>query len=580
MLVCSAILLAAVIIGQLFDQNGFDDANIVSLFILAVVLCCLSSKRTIMCVITSLIAIFLFDYMFVAPRGHLYTYNSGYLVTFGVTFATAVIIGILTQNLKTSSYMSAQSSFRTKILFDTNRNLQKNTDAEDIIATTLKQISHMTGRNTAFLKYEKPVSPGGGSVSTQAVYNLYNTTRLVEQALAEEYETALWSIENCRLAGASTEHGKSCQFLYIPCFSSTRKDGVVAIELHSEVLDALESSVARAIVSEGSLALENIELSKAIKDAEMKTRSEKIRADLLRAISHDLRTPLTIISGSVGNLRESAGDLSDEEKLRIYDDIHENTVWLTNLVENLLTASHFENGSVQIHPQIELISDVIEEVLARPIHKSSNRSILIDSEDDYLMARMDGQMIARLLHNLITNAMENTEGDVPISIHTFQEDGWAVIEVIDEGQGISDELKPQIFDMFYIGNRKIVDSRKSMGLGLFLCSNIAKAHGGSLDLKDNVPHGCIFTLKLPLVALEEDLGDTQSLSAEPSGEIAENTLSSDEREIHTYEQPLTHDPIEIGEITRPVSVLPQALKKADEYDIPYLAAAADEPLES
>lgn len=496
--ICAMILTASAIIGTLFDEYGLDDANIVSLFILAVVLCCMASKRAIMCVICSLIAIFIFDYMFVAPRGALITYNTGYMVTFFTTFVTALIIGTLTQSLKASSASSAQSSFRTQKLFDTSRLLQKAADPEDVIAVTIRQIAEMTERNTAFLKYED------GKIVFRTIYNQYNSSKMMEESLNQETETALWAIENKKIAGASTLHYRDSRFLYIPCYTSTSLDGVVAVELKKDVLDSLESTVARAIVSEGSLALENMELARAVKSAEIKAQSEEIRADLLRAISHDLRTPLTVINGNIGNLKESNSSLSEEERDSVYDAIYENSVWLTNLVENLLTASHFENGTIQVHPEIEMISDIIEDVLLRPIHQSSNRNIEVDIEDDLLMARMDAQMIARVIHNLLTNAMENTDPDTRILVHCFQDQDEAVIEVCDEGKGIEDSMKPQIFDMFYIGNRKVIDSRKSMGLGLFLCSKIAKAHGGTLSLSDNVPHGCRFALRLPLVSLPEN----------------------------------------------------------------------------
>lgn len=237
-------------------------------------------------------------------------------------------------------------------------------------------------------------------------------------------------------------------------------------------------------------------------------------------MSHDIRTPLTVISGSIGNLRSGSEGLSEAEKQQAYDEIYENSIWLTNLVENLLTASHFENGSIEINAQVEMIADIIEDALQKPIHGLNDRLIEVDIQDEYLMARMDPQMISRLLQNLVTNAVENTKKDVRIGVTCYQENEDAVIEVFDEGGGIDDSMKSQVFDMFYIGNRKIIDSRKSMGLGLFLCSNIAKAHDGSLELADNVPHGCRFILRLPSVSIDQNL--TQDLDECKEGEASQD----------------------------------------------------------
>ena len=500
-LVCASILTISVLIGRIFDQSGYDDANIVSLFILAVVLCCWLSRKVYMCIICSVTAILLFDYMFVAPRGQLITYNPAYLMTFATTFISAIILGTLTQRLKTGEAMAAQSSYRTKVLFDAHKQLQKWDSPEKIIETTIEQVANVTGCSTAFLKYDD------GKITDLIPFNLYRGQPINSEKLLSEKETALAACRDRTLKGASTLKDHESSFLYFPCYTAKMTEGAVAVDLQGQVLDNLVSSVTAAIVSEGALALENARLLSKLHEADLNAHSAAIRTNLLRAMSHDIRTPLTVISGSADNLRSGSESLSESEKQQAYDEIYENSIWLTNLVENLLTASHFENGTIEIHPQVEMIADIIEDVLQRPIHGSKGRPIEVDIQDEYLMAKMDPQMISRLLHNLVTNAVENTNDDVRIGVTCYQDNEDAVIEVFDEGSGIDDSMKSQVFDMFYIGNRKIVDSRKSMGLGLFLCRNIANAHDGSLQLLDNEPHGCRFVLRLPLVTIDQNLTD-------------------------------------------------------------------------
>lgn len=513
-IVCAAILTISVLIGRFFDQSGYDDANIVSLFILAVVLCCWLSRKVYMCIICSVVAILLFDYMFVAPRGQFIAYNPAYMMTFATTFISAIILGTLTQRLKTSEAMSAQSSYRTQVLFDAHKQLQKGDSPEQIIHTTIEQVANVTGCNTAFLKYDQ------GKIADIIPYNLYRSRSINSEKLIKEMDTALASCKDRVLKGASTLKDHKSAFLYFPCYTAKLTEGAVAVELNGQVLDNLVSSVAAAIVSEGALALENTRLLKKLHEADLNAQSEEIRTNLLRAMSHDIRTPLTVISGSIGNLRSGSEGLSEAEKQQAYDEIYENSIWLTNLVENLLTASHFENGSIEINAQVEMIADIIEDALQKPIHGLNDRLIEVDIQDEYLMARMDPQMISRLLQNLVTNAVENTKKDVRIGVTCYQENEDAVIEVFDEGGGIDDSMKSQVFDMFYIGNRKIIDSRKSMGLGLFLCSNIAKAHDGSLELADNVPHGCRFILRLPSVSIDQNL--TQDLDECKEGEASQD----------------------------------------------------------
>ena len=123
--------------------------------------------------------------------------------------------------------------------------------------------------------------------------------------------------------------------------------------------------------------------------------------------------------------------------------------------------------------------------------------ITVNHQDDLLLAKMDEKLIVQVIINLVDNAIKYTPRGSEIRISTFRKDNWAVISVSDDGPGISDENKKQIFDMFYTGSNRVADSRRSLGLGLSLCKSIINAHGGSISVSDNVPHGTVFTFTLP-----------------------------------------------------------------------------------
>ena len=123
--------------------------------------------------------------------------------------------------------------------------------------------------------------------------------------------------------------------------------------------------------------------------------------------------------------------------------------------------------------------------------------ITVNHQDDLLLAKMDAKLIVQVIINLVDNAIKYTPRGSEIRISTFRKDNWAVISVSDDGPGISDENKKQIFDMFYTGSNRVADSRRSLGLGLSLCKSIINAHGGSISVSDNVPHGTVFTFTLP-----------------------------------------------------------------------------------
>ena len=247
----------------------------------------------------------------------------------------------------------------------------------------------------------------------------------------------------------------------------------------------------------GTLAVRVKEHGKKAAEAEMLAQKEQLRANLLRSISHDLRTPLTSISGNASNLLSNAFSFDENEKRQIYSDIYDDTMWLINLVENLLSVSRMEDGRMNLHMQTELMDEIITEALQHIDKRSSEHVIKVMYQDDFLLAKMDGRLIMQVIINLVDNAIKYTSKGTEITIHTKRENEWIVVKVMDTGEGIPDYEKERIFEMFYTGEHTIADGRRSIGLGLFLCKSIIEAHGGQLSVCDNTPHGSIFSFSLP-----------------------------------------------------------------------------------
>ena len=130
--------------------------------------------------------------------------------------------------------------------------------------------------------------------------------------------------------------------------------------------------------------------------------------------------------------------------------------------------------------------------------KRGRHDIEVYCEDELLLAKMDAKLIVQVIINLVENAIKYTSCDTLIRITAKKEGKNVAVSVIDNGPGIPEEMKPRVFDMFYTGENKIVDSRRSLGLGLALCRSIISAHGGEITLVDNHPQGCKFTFTLPL----------------------------------------------------------------------------------
>ncbi|MBR2046157.1 MAG: DUF4118 domain-containing protein [Agathobacter sp.] len=247
----------------------------------------------------------------------------------------------------------------------------------------------------------------------------------------------------------------------------------------------------------GTLAVRVKEHGKKAAEAELLAQKEQLRANLLRSISHDLRTPLTSISGNASNLLSNSSSFDELTKKQIYSDIYDDSIWLINLVENLLSVSRMEDGKMILHLQAELMDEIITEALRHIDKRSSLHHIKVFHEDDMLLAKMDGRLIVQVIINLVDNAIKYTPEGTEISIYVKKEKEWIIVEVSDTGEGIPDEEKERVFEMFYTGGNPIADSRRSIGLGLFLCKSIIEAHGGEMKLYNNLPHGSVFCFSLP-----------------------------------------------------------------------------------
>ena len=190
----------------------------------------------------------------------------------------------------------------------------------------------------------------------------------------------------------------------------------------------------------------------------MLAQNEQLRANLLRAISHDLRTPLTSISGNAGNLLSMGSDLDEETKKRLYTDIYEDSMWLINIVENLLSITRLVGGQLNLNITEDLIEDVITEALQHVNKKSREHQITVEYEDEFMLAKMDPRLIVQVIINLVNNAVEYTPQGSHIQISVKKQKDQAVISIADDGNGISDEAKKKVFDMFYSGENKVADS--------------------------------------------------------------------------------------------------------------------------
>ncbi|MGN0477893.1 MAG: sensor histidine kinase, partial [Hominenteromicrobium sp.] len=212
--------------------------------------------------------------------------------------------------------------------------------------------------------------------------------------------------------------------------------------------------------------------------------------------------PLTSISGNASNLLYNYEKMDDGSRTQMFTDIYDDSMWLINLVENLLAVTRIEQGRVDLNQSAELMDEVVAEALRHVNRESRAHTIAVSSTEEFILAQIDAKLIVQVMINLVDNAIKYTPAGSKIEIHTEKRDKWVVVSVSDNGPGIPDEQKPRIFDMFYSGANKVADSRRSLGLGLSLCKSIVTAHGGTISVSDHLPHGTTFTFTVPAGEVE------------------------------------------------------------------------------
>ncbi len=472
--------------GFLLDQLGFTEANIITVYILGVLLTALFTRNSVCSILSSAASVLLFNFLFAEPRLDFRAYETGYPMTFAITMLAALITSTMAKRLEINAKQSAQAAWRTKTLLDTAQQLQQAADEEAVLQVLAAQLLKLLNRPLAIwpVKGKKLDAPFSFSSEQGSTFE-------------PEEDVAAWVFQKQKRAGATTETFPKAKGLYLAIRSNAETFGVVGFPVQEHPLEPFENSILLSILGEGALAMESLHNARQKEEAAVLAKNEQLRANLLRSISHDLRTPLTSISGNAENLLNNRQTMDAATQDATLTDIYDDAIWLNQLVENLLAITKIGEGRTRLNLSAELIEDVISESLRHIRRRGENHTLETELPDELLLVQMDARLISQVIINLVDNAIKYTPNGSKIKISAQKQGDSIAVSVADNGPGIPDSQKAKIFDMFYTGETKVADSRRSMGLGLALCKSIVTIHGGEIRLTDNVPNGCNFTFTLP-----------------------------------------------------------------------------------
>lgn len=497
------LLMAATAVGMVFKKMNMSDSNVVMAYIIGVLLTAVVTSRKVYSLMSSAVSVLAFNYFFTVPYFTLKAYSDDYPVTFLTMFLTAFITSTLAVQMKQQMKESSEAAFRTQILLETNQMIQQKSDRLEMVTVVAGQLGRLLKRDIVFyLAEEQGLSD---AFFYSAGYEERQETlqkRFLEKAECTseyEYTVAEWVYGHREEAGATTGQMAAAKCLYLPISAREMVYGVVGIPISGEGLEPFERNITLSILGECALALEREQALREREESALLAKNEQLRANLLRSISHDLRTPLTTISGNAGILLANADDMDAASRSQLYANIYDDAQWLINLVENLLSVTRIEDGTMKLHLSTELMDEVITEALQHVNRKKEAHQITVEPSDGFYLAKIDAKLVMQVIVNLVDNAIKYTPPGSKIHIATYRREGWIVVEVKDNGHGIPDEAKQHIFDRFFVVEKDqgVVDSRRSLGLGLFLCRTIITAHGGEIQVLDNQPCGAIFRFTLP-----------------------------------------------------------------------------------
>ncbi len=476
-------------IGFLFSHLGFTDANIIMVYLLGLLAVSVGTSHRAYSMVWAVVSVLLFDLLFTTPRLTFVAYETGYPVTFVVMLAAAFIISTLAIRLKQNAGQAAKAARRMSVVLETDRLLAKAKTEGEIRNVLAHQLTQLLRRSLVI--YPAADDRLGDPVFVPAAEDT------VPYHTEEEKKAAVLAFTRNKRSGATTDVAPEADYLYYSMRVREHAYGVVGVAVHGSPLDASEQSVLASVVGECSLALENARNAREKEETMVLAENERLRANLLRAVSHDLRTPLTSIMGNADNLLSCGESLDAQTRRQLYTDIYDDAQWLTGMVENLLSASRMKEDRLNLNMNTELMSDMVDEALGHMGRRLEGFRVEKEKPDTLLFVRADARLIVQVVINLLDNASKYAPAGSRIDIGLRGTRESVTVRIADEGPGIPEDQKAHIFDLFFTSGNPTGDSRRGLGIGLSLCQSILRAHGGTISVSDRQPHGAVFEFSLP-----------------------------------------------------------------------------------
>ena len=481
----TVVLMGVVTLGSYLIGARLALPDVVMLYMLSIMIVSFRYGRGAS-IFAAALAVAAYDFFFVPPYHTLHVGDQRHILTFVTMFVVGLLISGLTVRIRRQEIGAREREARTAALYALSRDLGSALDEE--------QVAHIAARHGA------EIFEGGASVLVPDEQGRLASLGKegAEMALGpQDMSVAQWTYEHGKQAGKGTDTLPGARVLCVPIRSGEETLAVLALSDGQPGASVEHRHFLEAFARQTALALERARLADEAKAAALRARTEEMRSSLLSTVSHDLRTPLSAITGAAAVLGEKSLHTSEAERSELLRMISSEARRLERLVTDLLDMTRLESGTLRLRQQWIPLEEVLGSAMGRLETLLADRPVNTDVPEDLPMAFVDPVLVEQVLVNLLENAMKYTPPASPIEVRARGTGDGIEVDVADRGPGVPAGREAQIFEKFYRGDgvREI-----GSGLGLAICKGIVEAHGGTIWAENRKEGGAVFRFRLPAPA--------------------------------------------------------------------------------
>lgn len=486
LLIMGLLSLAAVVINLFLESYHSQEINIVLIYLLCTVLTARYTTGYWYSVLSGLIAVVTFDFFFVDPKYSFSIFNHNYGMTFLIMFFIAVYLSFLISQVKAEERKARKREEEATSLYTMINELNTASTLTEIIHKSLKCIYGVVDCECCFFGLDKEKQP--------ELTFIYKGDQIEKihglPAGAEVHPDQDPNSMDCFIANSYYEW---------PVRGQDQLYGYVAIPSDTAVnMSSSDRTMIKAMVNSIALVIDHFLVLQTQQKDKQEAAQERFRSNLLRSISHDLRTPLTGIMGTSEIMMQMTEEGSELHVLA--GNIHQESTWLRDLVQNILSLTRLQGGQLHIKKELQIVEEVADAAIDTMKLRYPARPFKFDHPEEVIAAKMDSKLFQQVLINLMDNANKHSPPGKEIELKLWEnpEEQTVSVAVIDHGSGLREDQLNKIFTMFYTTHDKDTGSNKGFGLGLPICDSIVKAHGGTLTAGNNPDgQGAVFTITIP-----------------------------------------------------------------------------------